>query len=715
MEQQQQTRHLEILMTSLMSRIERRLISLENRVISLESSSSFSPWHRSSSRRTLSYEDMMLPEDSPDYELIPKPRVRSFPARKKKISLFNAVCVQCCERFRAQENSPCSCIYHYGELKFVRENKYVLTCCEVPVKSRGLVWRVPGCRQGWHTPKQHTNYTYVGYYLYMNTLLLDAQEIWLSVDILDPVSQACEWGQVGLSAQGVVYVIVGYSREQPLVYKEFSFCQLQECKSQNSDIIRKCSDNGWALSVSLQSAKTVAKSITVSLKAAGYKSALVKRLQLVLSGEKFKPGSIETLSDPTPPVAKVDYPVSEDMMRGPVLEPGVDHSLGRRNNYTTHKNDPEFPISLTQMECVTVNSSLLRMANGKWNNLFTTTFMVSNSSPTDILVRDMYTEYKSKGGQWNRCDSNWIAVNGSREFIEKCCFPVVQRSDLVLSLRAAIAVAGDLAVNGEDRQRAHFSLPQPLHLRVVCVCDSGSASIRVEQGNPPLQLVTREQREIDWSEELVLYMTADDVHSLRRTEAALFYNDEGVLMFRACPYGIETEEILLSPAALMSAAYYAKRYHRGEQELLRRENYGSSVRVYAMVDLELGVPYSLKVALNTVSSHSISYYRLPRDAYTSSRLSVHPHTLPVNGTTTITWSLSRASKNDRICVFTKFGSYRLSEVINEQGMTDGTQQLRVPGDAGLYELRYYPAWLAPRNSSCQHHSFIIKTSLTVTE
>ncbi len=100
-----------------------------------------------------------------------------------------------------------------------------------------------------------------------------------------------------------------------------------------------------------------------------------------------------------------------------------------------------------------------------------------------------------------------------------------------------------------------------------------------------------------------------------------------------------------------------------------------------MVDLELGVPYSLKVcmcvrgcvcvwvcvrgcvcvcvgtlspiimqvALNTVSSHSISYYRLPRDAYTSSRLSVHPHTLPVNGTTTITWSLSRASKNDRIC------------------------------------------------------------------
>ena len=94
--------------------------SLENRVISMESSSS--PWYSDSSRRTLSYEEMvscsietasnalhallqMLPEDSPDYELIPKPIVRSFTLRRKKISVFNAVCVQCCERFRAQDNS----------------------------------------------------------------------------------------------------------------------------------------------------------------------------------------------------------------------------------------------------------------------------------------------------------------------------------------------------------------------------------------------------------------------------------------------------------------------------------------------------------------------------------------------------------------------------------------------------------------------------------
>ena len=65
----------------------------------------------------------------------------------------------------------CSCIYHYGELRFVRENKYVLTCCQVPVRSKGMVWRVPGCTKGWHCPKQHTDYTYVGYYLYMNTLV----------------------------------------------------------------------------------------------------------------------------------------------------------------------------------------------------------------------------------------------------------------------------------------------------------------------------------------------------------------------------------------------------------------------------------------------------------------------------------------------------------------------------------------------------------------
>ena len=105
--------------------------------------------------------------------------------------------------------------------------------------------------------------------------------------------------------------------------------------------------------------------ITVSLRAAGYKSPLVKRLQLVLSGdhEAFRPGSVETLSDPTPPVSKVptpnsperltvlchhicmrvcaqaEYRVPADTMKGPVLRPGHDHSVGRRSDYLTERDN----------------------------------------------------------------------------------------------------------------------------------------------------------------------------------------------------------------------------------------------------------------------------------------------------------------------------------------------------------------------------------------
>ncbi len=36
--------------------------------------------------------------------------------------------------------------------------------------------------------------------------------------------------KVGLSSKRRVYVIVGYAREQPLAFKEFTFNDLNECK-----------------------------------------------------------------------------------------------------------------------------------------------------------------------------------------------------------------------------------------------------------------------------------------------------------------------------------------------------------------------------------------------------------------------------------------------------------------------------------------------------
>ena len=36
--------------------------------------------------------------------------------------------------------------------------------------------------------------------------------------------------QIGLSSEGKVFVVVGYSREQPIGYTELSFQELRKCK-----------------------------------------------------------------------------------------------------------------------------------------------------------------------------------------------------------------------------------------------------------------------------------------------------------------------------------------------------------------------------------------------------------------------------------------------------------------------------------------------------
>ena len=79
----------------------------------------------------------------------------------------------------------------------------------------------------------------------------------------------------------------------------------------------------------------------MSLKAASYKSALTKKLQLVLSKDTFRPGTIETLSDPIPSIKEhISHPVDGEVLReGPLLESGEDYSKGRKDDYPTVTND----------------------------------------------------------------------------------------------------------------------------------------------------------------------------------------------------------------------------------------------------------------------------------------------------------------------------------------------------------------------------------------
>ena len=62
----------------------------------------------------------------------------------------------------------------------------------------------------------------------------------------------------------------------------------------------------------------------------------------MLSGDTFRPGSIQTVSDPSPssPATAFDnFMESEKVKEGPVLDPGQDYSKGRKNDYPSVTND----------------------------------------------------------------------------------------------------------------------------------------------------------------------------------------------------------------------------------------------------------------------------------------------------------------------------------------------------------------------------------------
>jgi len=65
------------------------------------------------------------------------------------------------------------------------------------------------------------------------------------MDVKDLVTDCCEWGevslivnfmviiivcQVGLSADGTVFVLVGSNRVQPVAYAELTMKELKQCK-----------------------------------------------------------------------------------------------------------------------------------------------------------------------------------------------------------------------------------------------------------------------------------------------------------------------------------------------------------------------------------------------------------------------------------------------------------------------------------------------------
>eukprot|EP00731_Ephydatia_muelleri_P002516 Em0001g2516a len=281
----------------------------------------------------------------------------------------------------------------------------------------------------------------------------NAKEVWLEMDLIDPLLVSCLWSEVGLTQNDSLYILVGSDKNTPTAILQYTMEQLAQCECSCYVALDKMGSTGWNLKVELQSFNSIATSVTISMTSSfSPHHLLIKQLELLYEGGTFRPGHVTCLSNP----------VMMSCVHGPELEM-VDYSKGRKNDYqcVTHG----CPVVLQQLGHTSV-SSTRKLANGS------------------VMCR----------GKWN-CEQVFMAKDilleggRSQEWLETSNFFSEPTSTATWKISLAIQF-GDDPPDYTNARKAHPSLPQPLHLRVTFVDhDNRTSSLRLEQCTVPKPLL----------------------------------------------------------------------------------------------------------------------------------------------------------------------------------------------------------------------------------
>ncbi|KAL5509484.1 hypothetical protein EMCRGX_G004871 [Ephydatia muelleri] len=622
-------------------------------------------------------------------------------------------CVQCGAEYKESENAAGLCKYHGGKLKPAGSWNYQYDCCKKGDRNYESSKRIPGCAKGKHSSKHHTDYPYESYFAYMEELSKKAQEVWMELDVKDHITDHCMWTEVGLTEDGRIYILAGTCRSECTAVVAYTPEELKHCQSPQWTALEKTGSTGWNLKVELKSNNSVATSVRVSLApSSSPTSPMVKELELCAEGDVFRAGHVACLSDPSIVMGDTSgYTLPANTYTGPQLVPGEDFSKGRKNDYEGVVTD-NCPLKLQQHGHTKASSSYAD-SEGNWNNWFTATLKLTNTDNSPIAVTDVFGEYRSHEGQWIRCHATSIG-----QYRDISNFSLDPASTISLDVKLAIRFGDKAPATHALGYRAHPSLPQPLHLRATFVDHkTRTSSVEFEQGNPPLDLPTKESREKAWCEGKLLYhVFCDDTDKLLRNDATIFYDEKGVMCYRPSLEDDSSSYYYLSSSVLPHLVYLAMQAHVEEYPIedMKKEGKGSSIIPYLMVDLGKQRPYAIKVVINTSSSSAIGYFRLPCYDMKSSTISLEPQKVMVGCELQIRWSVPVTSEKDWIGVYTCHGKSSLTYEYNKHSETSGSLKVNAPLSPGWYEARYYPAWLESGYTGYRHDQYVAVATFEVT-
>eukprot|EP00731_Ephydatia_muelleri_P002486 Em0001g2486a len=370
----------------------------------------------------------------------------------------------------------------------------------------------------------------------------------------------------------------------------------------------------------------------------------------------------------------------ESTYEGPELEM-VDYSKGRKNDYQCVTNG--CPVVLQQLGHTSV-SSTRKLANG---SVMCRVLSVTNQSNEGVAAREVYGEHLSKDStMWVRCEQVFMAKDilleggRSQEWLETSNFFSEPTSTATWKISLAIQF-GDDPPDYTNARKAHPSLPQPLHLRVTFVDhDNRTSSLRLEQGNPPLNIPTRESRQSKFctnGKPLLFHLYADDITTRDRSDVTIYYDEYGLLTFTGCLGGSSYRSLHLAWSKLLCLAARAKQAKKEETVLEDACFENSSVRIrgYLVTSLESGGPCAIKAF---ISNSFISSGFLDAALY------------PQRGKSSISYEY------------------------NTKAQTSGSMKMKAPDTPGVYELRYYPGWLDPQNTVYRHSLHVAMATFEAT-
>jgi len=181
--------------------------------------------------------------------------------------------------------------------------------------------------------------------------------------------------------------------------------------------------------------------------------------------------------------------------------------------------------------------------------------------------------------------------------------------DVRIVVQLTIECEGPSGSTSNDRDRAHFTLPQPLVLKAELEEDGISGALHtivMQQSNPPMTFATADEKAKDWgsSGPLKLWVAADDFDNRGSQDAraycGVYVSENGEFTIRR----YDGTYFTMVKEAWNEYAYDAKKkgVDKIEMENIAYSSGSTSVQAFALVDRAKNACYGVQVGITTATS-----------------------------------------------------------------------------------------------------------------